>query len=283
VAKVVRKVAKKVVKVAKKIGEFVTKCRNVWGPKKVMSYPGKVIKGTIFENNIKGIKCSGTPGAAFGAPLPPRTISSELKKSEAVSWPRGPKSRSAHRKSTLARRRRAARKATRRRRSARRKSTLARRRRRGARKATRRRRSARRKSTLARRRRAARKATRRRRAARKRKAAKADEGAQEKEKSKEEEEATKATEKGGTWKRSQGISKREMPQGKRGTQKKYAYKEGYANGRKDGHNDAIKQVKRAISKLKMQSTTKPGYKQGYADGHKVAMKKVEKIIAKKHS
>merc|ERR1711907_132210 len=64
----IKKVAKVVVKVVKKAVKFITKCRQIYGPKTFLKFGGKNLSGNIIDKNINGgSKCSGK--AAKPAPM----------------------------------------------------------------------------------------------------------------------------------------------------------------------------------------------------------------------
>merc|ERR1711959_17427 len=64
----IKKVAKVVVKVVKKAVKFITKCRQIYGPKTFCRFGGKRLSGKIIDKNINGgSKCSGK--AAKPAPM----------------------------------------------------------------------------------------------------------------------------------------------------------------------------------------------------------------------
>merc|ERR1712159_791 len=64
----IKKVAKVVVKVVKKVVKFITKCRQIYGPKTFLKFGGKNLSGNIIDKNINGgSKCSGK--AAKPAPM----------------------------------------------------------------------------------------------------------------------------------------------------------------------------------------------------------------------
>merc|ERR1712159_873016 len=55
-------------KVVKKVVKFITKCRQIYGPKTFLKFGGKNLSGNIIDKNINGgSKCSGK--AAKPAPM----------------------------------------------------------------------------------------------------------------------------------------------------------------------------------------------------------------------